>query len=75
MYLALGCVSCHGEDGNSTDENIPSLAGRDPKWIVLQLENFQSGERQNSYMNVMAPMAEGFEISIAEYLSIQDFKI
>ncbi len=74
MYSALGCVSCHGQSGHSTDENIPSLAGKDADWIVQQLENFQSGERQNGYMNAMAPMAEGFERSIAEYLSIQNPK-
>jgi len=74
MYSALGCVSCHGQGGYSTDENIPSLAGKDADWIVQQLEYFQSGERQNSYMNAMAPMAEGFERSIAEYLFIQNSK-
>ena len=72
MYSALGCVSCHGANGRSNDESIPSLAGKDVEWIIQQLEYFQSGERQNSYMNAMAPMAEGFERSIAEYLSIQD---
>ena len=72
MYSALGCASCHGANGRSNDESIPSLAGKDVDWIVQQLEYFQSGERQNAYMNAMAPMAEGFERSIAEYLSIQD---
>ena len=72
MYNALGCASCHGANGVSNDESIPSLAGKDVEWIIQQLEYFQSGERQNSYMNAMAPMAEGFERSIAEYLFIQD---
>ena len=71
MYSALGCASCHGVNGRSKDESIPSLAGKDVDWIVQQLEYFQSGERQNAYMNAMAPMAEGFEQSIAEYLAIQ----
>ena len=72
MYSALGCASCHGVNGRSNDESIPSIAGKDVDWIVQQLEYFQSGERQNAYMNAMAPMAEGFERSIAEYLFIQD---
>ena len=72
MYSALGCASCHGANGRSSDDSIPSLAGKDVDWIVQQLEYFQSGERQNAFMNAMAPMAEGFERSIAEYLSIQD---
>ena len=72
MYGALGCASCHGENGRSNDKTIPSLAGKDLEWITQQLEYFQSGQRQNAFMNAMAPMAEGFERSIAEYLSIQD---
>ena len=72
MYSALGCASCHGVNGRSNDESIPSLAGKDVEWIIQQLEYFQSGERQNSYMNAMAPMAQGFERSIAEYLTLQD---
>ena len=74
MFEALGCSSCHGPGGNSTDEDVPSLAGRDAEWIVQQLEQFQSGERQNAIMNAMAPMAEGFEDSIAEYLSTQGIR-
>ena len=74
VFEALGCASCHGSGGNSTDDDIPSLAGRDAEWIVQQLEQFQSGERQNAIMNAMAPMAEGFEDSIAEYLSTQGLR-
>jgi len=74
MFEVLGCSSCHGSGGNSSDDDIPSLAGRDAEWIVQQLEQFQSGERQNAIMNAMAPMAEGFEDSIAEYLSTQGFR-
>ena len=74
MFEVLGCSSCHGLGGNSTDEDVPSLAGRKAEWIVRQLELFQSGERQNEIMNAMAPMAEGFEDFIAEYLSTQGLK-
>ena len=74
MFEALGCMSCHGSGGNSTDDDIPSLAGRDAEWLVQQLEQFQSGERQNAIMNAMAPMAEGFEDTIAEYLSTQGLR-
>jgi cytochrome c553 len=36
MYSALGCASCHGANGRSNDESIPSLAGKDVEWIILQ---------------------------------------
>ena len=32
MYGALGCASCHGANGSSNDESIPSLAGKDVEW-------------------------------------------
>mgnify|MGYP001595015309 CR=1 FL=1 len=66
MYGALGCASCHGANGRSNDESIPSLAGKDVEWIIQQLEYFESGARQNSDMNAMARMAEGFDRAIAE---------
>jgi cytochrome c553 len=34
MYSALGCASCHGANGRSSDDSIPSLAGKDVDWIV-----------------------------------------
>ena len=74
LFEALGCSSCHGSGGNSTDEDVPSLAGKEAEWIVQQLELFQSGERQNAIMNAMAPMAEGFEDFIGEYLSTQELR-
>ncbi len=69
IYQALGCSSCHGKDGHSEDDNYPSLAGRSSDWIVLQLEAFKSGDRENPVMRAMAPMSEGFERVIADYLS------
>jgi cytochrome c553 len=72
MFEALGCWGCHGQAGYSTDEKYPVLAGRNADWIVQQLEDFQSGKRVNPMMNAMAPMAEGFERIIAEYLASQE---
>jgi cytochrome c553 len=72
MFEALGCWGCHGQAGYSTDERYPVLAGRNADWIVQQLEYFQSGERVSPMMNAMAPMAEGFERVIAEYLASKE---
>ena len=71
MYEALGCWGCHGKAGYSSDERFPVLAGLNTDWIVEQLEDFQSGKRVSPMMNAMAPMAEGFERVIAEYLASQ----
>lgn len=72
MFEALGCWGCHGQAGYSTDERYPVLAGRNADWIVEQLEDFQLGKRASPMMNAMAPMAEGFERVIAEYLASQE---
>ena len=44
------CVGCHGENGISQTENIPSLAGQPDQFIQWQLVFFRSGTRQNEQM-------------------------
>ncbi|MFP6559070.1 cytochrome c [Paraburkholderia sp. B3] len=51
--LALRCTMCHGERGVS-GANTPNLAGQNALVIYKQLQDFQSGARQNA---VMSPMA------------------
>ncbi|MBE0439527.1 MAG: cytochrome c4 [Gammaproteobacteria bacterium] len=47
------CAACHGVDGNSPTAMFPKLAGQGEAYLVKQLMNFKTGERQNA---VMAPM-------------------
>lgn len=51
----LGCVACHGADGNSTAGTFPKLAGQHADYLVHALEAYQSGARKNP---MMAPMAQ-----------------
>src|SRR5258708_19907894 len=44
------CVGCHGEDGISQTENIPSLAGQPDQFIQWQLVFFRSGTRKSEQM-------------------------
>src|SRR3954471_4515426 len=44
------CVGCHGENGISQIENIPSLAGQPDQFIQWQLVFFRSGTRKNDQM-------------------------
>ncbi len=48
------CVACHGEDGRSRMEGIPSLAGQPPDFITLQMILFREGLRQVPAMNAAA---------------------
>ena len=51
---AAVCGACHGLDGNSADAQYPKLAGQSEQYIVRQLTDFKSGQRQNPIMMGMA---------------------
>ncbi len=53
-----GCAGCHGADGNSTQEGIPSLAGQPETFIVTQLILFREGLRSSEQME---PQTEGLD--------------
>jgi cytochrome c553 len=44
------CKGCHGDNGVSQMENIPSLAGQLDQYIQWQLVYFRSGARKNEQM-------------------------
>lgn len=44
------CSGCHGENGISQTENIPSLAGQPDQFIQWQLVFFRAGSRKNDQM-------------------------
>ena len=44
------CAACHGDNGISQTENIPSLAGQQDQFIQWQLVFFRSGARKNEQM-------------------------
>lgn len=44
------CAGCHGDNGISQTENIPSLAGQLDQFIQWQLVFFRAGARKNEQM-------------------------
>jgi cytochrome c553 len=44
------CVGCHGENGISQMENMPSLAGQPDQFIQWQLVYFRAGARKDEQM-------------------------
>jgi len=69
---AAMCIGCHGENGNSSMPNTPSLAGQNARYIYLQLRDFQEGRRHN---DMMSPMTAGLSKAdmqeLATYFSEQ----
>ena len=50
----LGCIACHGEDGNSPNPLWPKLAGQHPAYIAKQIGAFKAGDRKDDAMSPMA---------------------
>lgn len=51
--LAAACVKCHGEDGNSRIPGTPSLAGQQPRYFVLAIQEYLNAERKKAPMHSM----------------------
>ena len=53
---AATCAACHGVTGSSSNPMWPSLGGQHERYLVQQLQAFQSGLRSDP---MMTPMAMG----------------
>jgi cytochrome c553 len=51
--VAGACAACHGADGNSRKPGTPSLAGQQPRYFVIALQEYAAGERKQSPMHAM----------------------
>lgn len=67
------CSGCHNEDGSGTDK-YPRIAGQHPSYVMQQLRNFKSGERDNDERGVMRAVAKRMDDAqiqaVAEYIQI-----
>ena len=64
------CAACHGPDGISQAEGVPSLAGQPDGFIQWQLVFFRSGRRQNEIMQPIAAALRDADIrNLAAYFS------
>lgn len=66
------CDGCHGEFGNSTDPQIPKLAGQYGNYILKQVRNYQLGTRSHGIMSAMATtISDDDLLDAAAYYSSQ----
>jgi cytochrome c553 len=56
------CVGCHGDNGISRMENIPSLAAQPDQFIQWQLVFFRAGARKNEQMQPVVAQIENDDI-------------
>jgi cytochrome c553 len=56
------CTGCHGENGISQTENIPSLAAQPDQFIQWQLVFFRAGTRKNELMQPIVEQIDNEDI-------------
>ena len=66
------CAACHGENGNSTNPAVPSLASQPAQFISTSLYMFREGNRKDDQMTPMAKPLKNAEMNeLAAYFSKQ----
>jgi cytochrome c553 len=64
------CASCHGADGKPIDPTIPAIWGQTEYFLVKQLHDYKSGDRENLVMTSFAKRLAQAELRpAAAYLS------
>lgn len=70
--LAAHCAKCHGEDGNSTTPGIPNLAGQQPHYLVVAIQEYLDKERKAAAMHAVLPALKKADMeSLALYFASQ----
>jgi len=80
------CAACHGDDGNSADPKVPSIAGFSAITITDMLEEYRSGDRKGDKykpeggdetdMNaVTKELSESDSEAVAEFYAGKKFKM
>lgn len=52
------CQLCHGIDGEASSIVYPRLAGQHEEYMIKQLKNFRSGERQGTMNDLAADLTD-----------------
>src|SRR5215471_6471483 len=66
------CLACHGAEGQSETENVPSLGGQPAPYTVIQLFMFREKMRLAEPMNEMAKALSDNDLqSVADFLAKQ----
>ena len=64
------CMACHGENGKSEIENIPSLGAQQPAYVLIQLYMFREKLRTFDIMNEMTKEMSDRDLQVfADFIS------
>lgn len=66
------CVSCHGKQGVSLNNNWPNLAGQKQGYLIKEITAFRDGTRKNPLMSSQVKHLSDQQINaLANYFSVQ----
>ena len=72
--LSLSCNGCHGPDGVSVGESIPSIAGLEFRYFMRTMLKFRKGERAST---IMDRITQGYKVSelrrISKYFAAREW--
>jgi cytochrome c553 len=69
---ATACAACHGPEGNSTNPNVPSLAGQVPTYLHWQLLLYRDKRRVDPQMGpIAAALSETDMADLAAFFAAQ----
>jgi cytochrome c553 len=69
------CANCHGQDGNSTQGEVPNLAGQNPVYLLAQVNKFYTGERKDQWMEpAIKLLSESERLNIVAFYAGQRVK-
>lgn len=70
--LSADCARCHEVDGNATKPGMPSLAGQQPHYLVVAIQEYLNGVRTTDPMHSLLRRLTKLDIeSIALYFASQ----
>ena len=73
--LVKQCSICHGMDGNSSINTIPTIAGINPDYFKFAIEAYKNGNRQSVAMKTFADKLSKNDINaLAKYYALQSYQ-
>ena len=70
------CAACHGADGNSAAPNFPKLAGQGDRYLLKQMQDIKSGNRQVLEMTgILTNVSDQDMADIAAYFASQSMSV
>lgn len=70
--LATFCANCHGDNGNSTHDDTPNLAGQNTRYLLVQMQKFADGRRRYQFMEgLIKAMSAEERMNIVMYYARQ----